>query len=122
MVSVWITALSLCFVLSLKELVDATKGVDLSTSASKSVFTCLKGEGYEFVIVRAYRSLGDPDPYAASNVANAKAAGIENADVYMFPCPKCNKSAKEQVDEMGKLFTLNPHPPDVGSRSARPVL
>ena len=106
MVSFWLIALSLCFVLSLKEVVNATKGVDLSTSASKGAFTCLKEEGYEFVIVRAYRSLGEPDPSAAINLANAKAAGIENADVYMFPCPKCSKSAKEQVDEMSKWFTL----------------
>lgn len=33
-----------------------TYGCDVSSLISPSVFQCLKGEGYEFVIVRAYRS------------------------------------------------------------------
>ena len=81
---------------------DATLGLDLSTSTSKTAFSCLKSQGYEFVIVRAYRSSGSPDSAASSTIYNAKAAGFNNIDVYMFPCPKCSKSAKDQVSEMGK--------------------
>ena len=81
---------------------QTTKGIDVSSPVAKSAFSCLKGEGYDFLIVRGYRSTGEPDPAAASTIANAKAAGIENIDVYMFPCPKCSKTIKDQVDEMGK--------------------
>lgn len=98
----------LCFFLSaavsicLWHPVSPTKGVDLSTSTSKSIFSCLKGNGYEFVIVRAYRSSGAPDSAAPLTIANARAAGFQDVDVYMFPCPKCSKSARDQVDEMGE--------------------
>lgn len=80
----------------------ATKGVDLSTATSKNAFSCLKDEGYDFVIVRAYRSYGVRDRNAASTIANARAAGFQYCDVYMFPCPKCIKSATDQVREMGE--------------------
>lgn len=81
--------------------VNAILGVDLSTPTSQSAFSCLKNQGYDFVIVRAYHSFGSPDKNAVISIANAKAAGISLVDVYMFPCPKCLKSAKDQVNEMG---------------------
>ena len=80
----------------------ATLGIDVSTPVSKSDFTCLKNAGYDFLIVRAYRSLGSPDPNAPDTIRNAHEAGIKNVDVYIFPCPKCSKSASDQVKEMGK--------------------
>ena len=80
----------------------ATLGIDVSTSVSSSNFTCLKNAGYDFLIVRAYRSNGSPDSSAINTTANAHKAGIQNVDVYMFPCPKCSKSATSQVQEMGK--------------------
>ena len=98
--------LSLCSVLLSP--VEGTLGVDLSTSTSKSAFSCLKGESYEFVIVRGYRSYGEPDPEANSNIYNAKAAGFDYVDVYMFPCPKCSKSASEQVNDMGIALQYKP--------------
>ena len=36
-----------------------TYGLDLSTSFSQSDFECLKGQGYNFAIIRAYRSTGE---------------------------------------------------------------
>ena len=85
---------------------DATKGIDVSTLVSSSDFNCIKGDGYDFLIVRVYRSLGKPDPDAIRTIANARDAGFEDIDVYMFPCPKCEKSASEQVKEMGKYSYL----------------
>lgn len=82
--------------------VNATLGLDLSTSTSSSAFSCLKNAGYSFVIVRAYQSFGEPDRAASATIANAKAAGFDYIDVYMFPCPKCSKSARDQVTEMGE--------------------
>lgn len=95
-------AVALSVTVSLLHPAEATLGIDVSASTSKSAFSCLKGQGYDFLIVRGYRSYGEPDGSAASTIANAKAAGIGNADVYMFPCPKCSKSAREQVNEMGE--------------------
>ncbi len=86
---------------------ECTKGVDVSSSVSTSDLECLKNDGYEFIIVRAYRSLGSPDPDAVTTLANARNAGIKYADVYLFPCPKCSKSATVQVDEMGTYVTLH---------------
>lgn len=83
---------------------DATKGLDVSTLVYPKDFECLKDAGYEFLIVRGYRSYGSPDPDAIHTIANARQAGFKYIDVYMFPCPKCAKSASAQVDEMGKFI------------------
>ena len=79
----------------------ATKGIDVSTLVYSSDFKCLKEQGYDFLIVRGYRSTGEPDPDAIHTIANAREAGFEYIDVYMFPCPRCSKTASEQVEEMG---------------------
>ena len=81
---------------------DATNGIDVSTLVYPKDFECLKNNSYEFLIVRGYRSYGTPDSDAIHTIANARQAGFKYIDVYMFPCPKCNKSASKQVDEMGK--------------------
>ena len=82
---------------------DATKGIDVSTLVYSSDFRCLKDSGYDFLIVRGYQSIGEPDTDAIHTIANARDAGFEYIDVYMFPCPRCEKSASRQVTEMGKL-------------------
>ena len=81
---------------------DATKGIDVSTLVSSTGFKCLKAKGYNVLIVRGYRSLGKPDSNAIRTIVNARNAGFQYTDVYMFPCPKCSKSATEQVQEMSK--------------------
>ena len=88
--------------LSSLRLGDATKGVDVSSLVYSTGFKCLKDDGYDFLIVRGYRSTGEPDPDAIHTIANARDAGFENIDVYMFPCPRCGKSASDQVREMGR--------------------
>jgi len=60
--------------------------VDLSTVASVSSFQCLRNNGMSFAIPRAYYSYGAVDGNGATNVNNARAAGIPYVDVYMFPC------------------------------------
>ena len=80
---------------------EAVKGIDVSSLVYPKDFECLKDQGYEFLIVRGYRSVGSPDPDAIHTIANARQAGFKYIDVYLFPCPRCSKSASEQVDEMG---------------------
>ncbi|XP_065895312.1 probable GH family 25 lysozyme 2 [Dysidea avara] len=92
-------AVCVVFLLGLR-LSEATKGIDVSQLVYPSDFKCLKEAGYDFVIVRAYQSLGHPDSNAIHTIANAREAGFQYIDVYLFPCPKCSKSASEQVSEM----------------------
>ena len=40
--------------------IGGTYGCDLSTAFSQSDFQCLKSQGYDFAIIRAYRSTGGP--------------------------------------------------------------
>lgn len=92
-------------------------GIDVSSSISVDTFNCLKNSGFDFVIVRAYQSIckyayvhimyfticvGSPDHNAPGTIRNARSAGIKYVDVYMFPSPRCSRSATEQVNDMGK--------------------
>ena len=76
----------------------ATKGVDLATAVSQSTFECFKSNGMSFAIPRAYKSYGTFDSNAINNIKNARAAGIQYVDVYMFPCR--GKSASDQVSDL----------------------
>ena len=76
--------------------VFATYGIDLSSGTNE--FKCLKEHEKHFVVTRAWHSYGGPDPSAPTNLDRARAAGIKNRDIYMFPCR--GKSASSQVSEM----------------------
>jgi len=82
---------------------SGAKGVDVSTYVSREKLRCLKQEGYDLLIVRGYRSNGRVDSNARRTLINAAREGFYNVDVYMFPCPKCKKSAAVQFAEMGKF-------------------
>ncbi|MGW6275728.1 glycoside hydrolase family 25 protein [Streptomyces sp. NPDC055060] len=56
--------------------------VDVSTLVSISSFGCLKGNGYDAVVMRCYQSVGRVDPHFAATTANAWSAGIGNVDGY----------------------------------------
>jgi len=62
-------------------------GVDVSDLCSASNFACLKQSGYNFAVVRAWRSSGTWDPQCSANIDNAISAGMSPVDVYMFPRP-----------------------------------
>jgi len=64
------------------------KGVDLSDACSASGFACLINSGYQYSVIRAWRSSGTWDPQCATNIDNAINAGMNPVDVYMFPRPK----------------------------------
>ena len=65
-------------------------GFDVSSLMSVSAGTCLKNAGYNTVIARGFQSTGNIDTHVCSTLMNAKTAGIENREVYMFPCPTCS--------------------------------
>lgn len=74
---------------------EASQGVDVSQPTSIDVFSCLKQKGYDFAIVRAFRSTGVPDYNAPQSIRNAQSANLAVVEVYMFPCPKCGNAEKQ---------------------------
>lgn len=90
--------LAVCCALLVSQHVAATIGVDLYKPYPTSAFQCLKANGVNFIITRAYHSYGAVDTNAMVNVNNAYLAGIAHSDLYMFPCP-LGKNATKQVEE-----------------------
>ena len=82
---------------------QATSGFDFADAVfSVSDFECLAEKGYEYMIVRAWESIGSFDDDAPSNLKNAQSAGYASANtsVYMFPCASTADSAKAQMQTM----------------------
>ena len=87
----------------------AVKGLDVSRLMFQFDLECFKEKGYEFVVVRAYRTIGCfPDPDGSDTLVKTSRAGFKNIEIYMSPCPGGYKSATSQVDEMSK-FDKNYH-------------
>ena len=84
--------------------VEAAKGLDVSAILYDFDFKdFVEGGSGDFVILQGYRSNGSVNHNALVDNDEAHVAGYNNFDVYMSPCPRCNKSASQQVQEMGKL-------------------
>jgi len=62
---------------------------------STDQWKCLKADGIEFAVVRAWHSYGGPDTAAPRTVQSAWDGGLHDVDVYLFPCR--SKSASDQV-------------------------
>ncbi len=89
-------ALSALVMTALFAATQATQGVDVSQLVNN--WSCLKGAGYNFAIPRAWKSYGAFDSNSITNIHNARAAGIQFVDVYMFPCR--GQSATNQVNSL----------------------
>ncbi|KAN0050715.1 hypothetical protein ACTA71_003863 [Dictyostelium dimigraforme] len=64
-------------------------GIDVSSGTDVSGFECFKGKKYSRAIIRCYESIGAIDTNCRPSIENAKKAGIETIDVYLFPCYSC---------------------------------
>lgn len=84
----------------------ASKGIDMSAFLYNFDFKdfVLAGSS-DFAVFQGYRSNGSVNLNLINDSDESRTAGYTNFDVYMSPCPRCNKSASQQVLEMGK-----PHP------------
>jgi hypothetical protein len=100
--------LALCLVLVVASVLPAQArlGVDVSTLTSQSSFACMVNAGYNFAIIRAYRSSGTVDPNAVQSIKNAWAGGMKYVDVYMFPNPQTNNGAQQAKDLVNSLTSV----------------
>jgi hypothetical protein len=83
----------------------ASKGVDVSSATYVDAWKCLKGRGYDFAVIRAFQSNGVPDPVAPHTVYNAWDGGMNDVQLYFFPCPRCGDAAgqmRSMVDNLAK--------------------
>lgn len=79
------------------------KGVDVSIMLYDFDFKDFTQQGNgDFAILQGYRSNGSVNLNALVDSEEARAAGYDVFDVYMSPCVRCNKSASQQVQDMGK--------------------
>ena len=84
----------------------ALKGIDVSVFLYNFDFKDYVLEGCsDFAIFQGYRNNGSVNLNLVNDSEESRTAGYNNFDMYMSPCPRCNKSASQQVLEMGK-----PHP------------
>jgi len=87
--------------------VFAVYGLDLSAATSQASFDCLKSNGYDFAVARAYQSIGRVDPNVATSVNRAWAAGFSHVDVYLFPCFSCGNPASQVSTTVSYLRNNN---------------
>ena len=80
-------------------------GVDMPTPEilSQEEAACFVKQGYTMLFIRAYRCYGNIDPNVVTNIKNARAAGITDIDVYMFPCVPCGSPRKQVRDALHNL-------------------
>ena len=87
---------------------NALYGVDISTTISAASAACFVKNGYgNIVIPRGYQSIGAVDTKVCTSIINAYNAKVKIRDTYLFPCPKCSKTAATQVNEL--VSYLNAH-------------
>ncbi|CAK5078596.1 unnamed protein product [Meloidogyne enterolobii] len=69
--------------------INSMEGIDLFQLTTLDDFTCLKEKlSAKFVIIRGGRSVGLVDSNLIKNIKNARGAGFEDVDIYIFPCVK----------------------------------
>ena len=85
------------------------KGVDCAYAYPQESWDCLKSKGYDFAVIRCYRSVGKPDDACAESVLKARKAGMSPIDLYFFPdrdtdAAEQMKTFKAHVDEKNITF------------------
>ena len=60
----------------------AATGVDVSAAVGPSDWQCMAGQGISFGIIRAYQSIGQPDPNCPHTIYNAWDGGMSHVDIY----------------------------------------
>lgn len=82
-------------------------GVDLSQPCSVPGFQCLKNNGFRYAIVRCYLSIGKVDGNCPASLTHAWQGGMNHVDAYLFPCPHCGTTGRQQVIDMVNFIRHN---------------
>uniref|UniRef100_A0A0N4Z0V0 GH25 family protein n=1 Tax=Parastrongyloides trichosuri TaxID=131310 RepID=A0A0N4Z0V0_PARTI len=100
-----IAALTVLLIIGSSQYALATIGLDAIAPMSSSTFKCLYNDGYRFFIARAWESVGNYDYTGIQNIKNARAAGWEYVDAYIFPClsSACASAANQVEATINKL-------------------
>lgn len=108
-----VLAVALVVVAALTPSASATNGVDVSVDTYSSAWQCLLGEGYSYAIVRAYQSIGQPDPAAPHTIYNAWDGGMKAVDIYVFPCFSCGNPEGQISATVSHLaqYNISSHSP-----------
>jgi hypothetical protein len=73
--------------------VHATYGIDVSMAIAagmtQDTWNCLHNEGYEFAIIQGFDGGYHVNQNLATNVAQARAAGFQYVDTYIWSAPYC---------------------------------
>jgi len=83
------------------------RGVDISVALTASVASCMRSSGTSFIVPRGFRSSGSVDTHVCNSIKIASSAGIPVRDTYLFPCPRCKKSADTQMKELAAYLRAN---------------
>jgi len=88
--------------------VTAKFGFDASAGPfTADSMKCMKENNYVYAIFRAHQQIGRVDPNAVANVKAALAGGIDDVDVYIYPCVKCNDPKEQVIRTVNALKGLN---------------
>jgi len=80
-----------------------SRGIDVAQKTTKKQWKCLKNAGWDWAVVRGFRSSNKPDAHVATSLKHARDAGFSRRKlgVYLYPCAKCG-DAKGQLHRMVK--------------------
>nr|CAD2132062.1 unnamed protein product [Meloidogyne enterolobii] len=91
--------LNLLIFLNNINLIYSDKGIDISSPANLEQTKCFKKNGYKSIYIRVWQSNNKFDSNSVNTIKNARTAGIDNVDCYVFPCAKCKDANPKNIIE-----------------------
>jgi molybdopterin/thiamine biosynthesis adenylyltransferase len=88
-------------------MLNAYRGVDVSSRVYTSNWQCMADNGYSFAIVRVYQSNGKPDANGPYTINDAHSGGISYVDGYIFPCFDCGDPEGQMDATISSLSNAN---------------
>jgi hypothetical protein len=92
--------------------VHAALGIDMSiaiaSTMTQDTWNCLRSAGYTFAIIEGFNGGYHVNQNLATNVAQARAAGFEYVDTYIWSAPYCGTgSGSGDANELMNYINAN---------------